>query len=87
MIHDAGDGTTGRRVWQFTGPPLPRDYFVMAATEQAAREWLSGVLPGVDTTGVQILDRGSNDRTEVALWRDEALLTQPTDPANPEGSA
>lgn len=70
MIHDAGDGTTGRRVWRIgTTPPV----HVIAATEQAARTW-HWVETGKDLGATEVTDMGPADRTELYLWRDETRL-------------
>lgn len=87
MIRDAADGTTGRRVWRLSIPGVPATY-VIAATEQAARDWFAGQTPGFTQDLVTVTDEGSADRTEIALWRDETRLppnATTTDP--PAGSA
>lgn len=73
MIHDSLDGTTGRRVFTFAlHPPL----HVIAANEASARAWLASVVePGVEIPlDLGCTDRGTADRTEISVWRDESRL-------------
>lgn len=74
MMYDAGDGTTGRRVWRVTIPGHQGHAFVIAATADAARGWLDGQYEGAVPDGVKIDDCGSADRTEIAVWKDETRL-------------
>ena len=85
MIYDAQDGTSGRRVWQLDG--LDRPIYVIAATEAAARAWLEDVAAGTTLPPITATDRGSADRTEVTVWRDETRLDPTTtDTDNPGGA-
>jgi hypothetical protein len=72
MIHDSGDG--GRTVWEIAHPDLPRHVFVIAASASAALDWLARMQPGIDLERATTGDRGSADRTEIALWRDDTRL-------------
>lgn len=87
MIHDAGDGTIGRNVWQITparGGPV---VYVIAANARAAADWYRTLVDPSEINEIVVQDRGSADRTEVLVWRDETRLDPTTtDTPDPGGA-
>lgn len=92
MIHDAQDGTSGRAVWEIRLPSfMPGHMLVIAASADAATDWFRRYCAGLgenpDLTALTVTDRGSADRTEIGLWRDETRLPNGDTDTQPERGA
>jgi hypothetical protein len=87
VIHDAQDGTTGRTVWAVMHPDFARPVHVIAQSADVAVAYVVARIDRLDPDLCTTTDRGSADRTEIALWRDETRLPNaPTDPTPERGA-
>lgn len=81
MIQDAQDGTTGRRVWEIQQYNGPGRVYVIAGSAENAIAFIA-TEGGIPPEALTATDRGSADRTEIGMWRDERYLDPPNAPTD-----